>query len=66
MTSLRTSWGCDIEKIASDYGDSYAEHFLKNIKKHLNPEIILRKGNNFILTDEGMLLADGIAAEVFV
>lgn len=66
MTSLRTSWGCDIEKIASDYGDSYAEHFLKNIKKHLNPEIILRKGNNFILTDEGMLFADGIAAEVFV
>lgn len=66
MTSLRTSWGCDIEKIASDYGDSYAEHFLKNIKKHLDPEIILRKGNNFILTDEGMLLADGIAAEVFV
>lgn len=66
MTSLRTSWGCDIEKIASDYGDSYAEHFLKNIKKHLNPEVILRKGNNFILTDEGMLFADGIAAEVFV
>lgn len=66
MTSLRTSWGCDIEKISSDYGDAYAEHFLKNIKKHLNSEIILRKGNNFILTDEGMLFADGIAAEVFV
>ena len=66
MTSLRTSWGCNIEKIESDYGESYREHFLKNIKKHLDSEIILRKGNNFILTDEGMLFADGIAAEVFV
>ena len=66
MTSLRTSWGCDIEKISEDYGESYSEHFLRNIKKHLNSEIILRKGNHFILTDEGMLFADGIAAEVFV
>ena len=66
MTSLRTSWGCDIEKISIDYGESYSEHFLKNIKKHLDSEIILRKGNNFILTDKGMLFADGITAEVFV
>ena len=66
MTSLRTSWGCDVEKISEDYGESYSEHFLRNIKKHLNSEIILRKGNHFILTDEGMLFADGIAAEVFV
>ena len=33
MTSLRTSWGCDIEKISAKYGSSYSEHFLKNVKK---------------------------------
>ena len=66
MTSLRTSWGCDIEKIERDYGKSYTHDFLKNIKKYLDSGIMLMKGNNFILTDEGMLFADGIAADLFV
>lgn len=66
MTSLRTSWGCNVEKIERDYGKSYAHKFLKNIKKYLDSGIMLMKDNNFILTDEGMLFADGIAADLFV
>ncbi len=66
MTSLRTSWGCNIEKIERDYGKSYAHNFLKDIKKYLDSGIMLMKDNNFILTDEGMLFADGIAADLFV
>lgn len=66
MTSLRTSWGCDVEKIERDYGKSYAHNFLKNVKKYLDSGIMLIKNNNFILTDEGMLFADGIAADLFV
>ena len=66
MTSLRTSWGCNIEKIERDYGKSYAHNFLKNIKKYLDSGIMLMKDNSFILTDEGMLFADGIAADLFV
>ena len=66
MTSLRTSWGCDVEKIERDYGKSYAHNFLKNVKKYLDSGIMLVKDNNFILTDEGMLFADGIAADLFV
>lgn len=66
MTSLRTSWGCNVEKIERDYGKSYAHNFLKNVKKYLDSGIMLMKDNNFILTDEGMLFADGIAADLFV
>ena len=66
MTSLRTSWGCNVEKIERDYGKSYAHNFLKNIKKYLDSGIMLVKDNSFILTDEGMLFADGIAADLFV
>ena len=66
MTSLRTSWGCDIRKMEADYGDRYAVHFLKNVKKHLDSGIMLIKNNNYILTDEGMLFADGIAADLFL
>lgn len=66
MTSLRTSWGCNIKKITSDYGISYANHFLKNIKKYLDSGVMINREDNIILTDKGMLLADGIASEIFV
>lgn len=66
MTSLRTSWGCDINKIASEYGISYANHFLKNVKSYVDKGIMLKNDNSYILTDNGMLLADGIASEIFV
>ena len=66
MTSLRTSWGCDVEKIERDYGRSYASHFLKNVKKYLEMGEMLKDINTYKLTDEGMLFADGIAAELFV
>lgn len=66
MTSLRTSWGCNIKKITSDYGISYANHFLKNIKQYLDSGVMINREDNFILTDKGMLLADGIASEIFV
>ena len=66
MTGLRTSWGCDINKITSDYGISYRDHFLKNVKKYLDSGIMLKHNNTFVLTDKGMLLADGIATELFI
>ena len=66
MTSLRTSWGCDVEKISAKYGSYYSEHFLKNVKKYLTSGMMLMKDSKFILTDEGMLFADGIAAELFL
>ena len=66
MTSLRTSWGCDIEKISAKYGSPYSEHFLKNVKKYLESGEMLKDFNTYRLTDEGMLFADGIAADLFV
>ena len=66
MTSLRTSWGCDIEKIERDYGKSYAHHFLKNIKKYLENGEMLKENNTYFLSEEGKLFADGIAADLFL
>ena len=66
MTSLRTSWGCDIEKIERDYGKSYANHFLKNIKKYLEDGEMLKENNTYFLSEEGKLFADGIAADLFL
>ena len=66
MTSLRTSWGCDIEKIERDYGKSYAHHFLKNIKKYLESGEMLKENNTYFLSEDGKLFADGIAADLFL
>ena len=66
MTSLRTSWGCDIEKIERDYGKSYAHHFLKNIKKYLENGEMLKENNTYFLSEDGKLFADGIAADLFL
>lgn len=66
MTSLRTSWGCDVEKISAKYGSYYSEHFLKNVKKYLESGEMLKDFNTYHLTDKGMLFADGIAAELFL
>ncbi len=66
MTSLRTSWGCDIEKIERDYGISYKNHFLKNIKKYLENGEMLKENNTYFLSEDGKLFADGIAADLFL
>ena len=66
MTSLRTMWGCDIGFIRSNFGTEYAERFKKSTKKHILSGKIYLKGEKYILNDNGMLFADGIAAELFV
>ncbi len=66
MTSLRTSWGCDMERISAKYGNSFAKHFLKNVEKYLESGGMLKDFNTYHLTDEGMLFADGIASDLFL
>lgn len=66
MTALRTSWGCNMEKIERDYGKSYASHFLKNINKYLENGEMLKENNTYFLSEEGKLFADGIAADLFL
>ena len=65
MTSLRTCWGCDLNYISDNFGEKYAERFKKLAKKHISNGKMFQKDEKFILTDNGMLFADGIAAELF-
>jgi len=66
MTSLRTSWGCDLEHISNVFGTNYTGYLSQGIQPFLNNEKIIRHGNKFILTKKGKLFADGIAADLFV
>ncbi|MCF8235415.1 MAG: radical SAM family heme chaperone HemW [Bacteroidales bacterium] len=66
MTSLRTSWGCDLQHIENVFGEMAAEQCLGNAKKFISEQKINKVGNKLFLTDYGKLFADGIAAELFM
>lgn len=66
MTSLRTMWGVDVNHIRENFGIECSERFEKEIKRYIAGEKIYQKGSKYILNDDGMLFADGIAAELFI
>jgi oxygen-independent coproporphyrinogen-3 oxidase len=65
LTSLRTSWGCDINYIKNEFGIKYRDYFISNIEKVIIKNRIIRKGDIFTLTNKGKLFADGIASALF-
>ncbi|MBE0649397.1 MAG: radical SAM family heme chaperone HemW [Bacteroidales bacterium] len=66
MTSLRTSWGCDIEHIRNGFGEKFVRHFMKEIQKPIQAGKMIVNENVFKLTDYGKLFADGIASDLFL
>lgn len=66
MTSLRTNWGCDIEHIRNGLGEKYVNHFLKHVQKPIQNELIVQKGNTFLITHKGKFFSDGISSDLFI
>jgi oxygen-independent coproporphyrinogen-3 oxidase len=66
MTSLRTSWGCDVEHIRNVFGEQYAGYFAKSIQPYLQKGQLVQKGSQYTLTEAAKLFADGIAADLFL
>lgn len=66
MTGLRSKWGCDLKKISEDFSyDLYGRN--KNyIEDLLTRQQAIIQHNHLILTNKGKLLADGIAADLFL
>lgn len=65
MTSLRTSWGVDLDFIKTNYSSTFALHFIKEGKRFILDNSLIQQGNNFTLSQNGKLLADRIASELF-
>ncbi len=61
MISLRTMWGCDFSKI----NDIFKNYFNQRINQYLKNGKAIEKNGHFILTNEGKLLADQIASDLF-
>jgi oxygen-independent coproporphyrinogen-3 oxidase len=66
MTSLRTSWGCDLEHIKNGFGPSYSSYLISAMQKHIKNEHLIQNGTQLYLTNKGKLFADGIASDLFI
>lgn len=66
MTSLRTMWGVDLDKVATDFGSDYQRYLLANSQVFLDKEQLIINNQSIKLTEAGKLYADAIAAELFI
>ncbi len=66
LTGLRTIWGVDFRHIETEFGKDLLVEKQKILKQMDSAGWLIWKDNNLSLTTAGKLLADSIAAELFV
>ena len=65
MTSLRTMWGCDLSRVEREWGSENRTAILEAAQPQLQNGRLLNNDNRLLLTQDGKLFADGIAADLF-
>ena len=65
MTSLRTIEGLSLDKISTEFGNEFKEEIITRSRKYIAAGKLSAKHTSLILTTEGKLFADGIAADLF-
>ena len=65
MVSLRTMEGTDITRAGVLFGESFSAALVKNAAPFIQKEWLYVNKDKLILTREGKLFADGIAADLF-
>ncbi len=66
MTSLRTYWGCKMDKIHSDFGEKYYQELKGTSQKYIDQSLINDEQQKLVLTDKGKLFADKIIGDLFI
>ena len=65
MTALRTIEGIDTEKVSLEFGVDRLKKLNTNVQKYIDSNKVTIQNTNIVLTNEGKLFADGIAADLF-
>jgi oxygen-independent coproporphyrinogen III oxidase len=65
MTSLRTIEGLDLEFVEQNFSAEAGNKIRNLIRRHEERNLLVIYNKNVVLTDEGKLFADGIAADLF-
>jgi len=66
MTGLRTIEGINLDKIAQRWGLTHSNRIKTQCRVFLEKGKLRKSGSHLMLTDEGMLMADGIASDLFI
>lgn len=66
ITSLRTMWGLNFEKLEKDFDKKYLKYFLSKTENLLKENLLRKSGNNFILTEKGIFISDNIMESFFI
>jgi oxygen-independent coproporphyrinogen-3 oxidase len=66
MTSLRTMEGIDLDHVREKWGEQRADLLITESSKYASRGLLDYQANRIVLTREGKLFADGIAADLFV
>jgi oxygen-independent coproporphyrinogen III oxidase len=66
MIGLRTIWGINTDELNSKFGTFYYNHFVALLDHVWVKPMLVLEGSKIILSKEGKLFADGVAAHFFV
>jgi oxygen-independent coproporphyrinogen-3 oxidase len=66
LTTLRTSWGCDLGKLKNDFGEDILGNHAAYVGSLINKNLALLDNSILKLTKSGKLLADKIASDLFL
>jgi oxygen-independent coproporphyrinogen-3 oxidase len=66
MTGLRTIWGMDLDRVASEYGENYLIYLNQQASKFLEQGLLMLEDGRLLTTKKGKFLADGIASDLFM
>ena len=66
MTSLRTIWGCDLNKVFNNFGINVLNQNKSYIDEYIDKKLLKLENNILMLTNSGKLFADKIASDLFI
>ena len=66
MTGLRTIWGVSLERIHSEFGQTYLDYLLAQSQKFIADGLLSIVDNILKTTKKGKFLTDGIASDLFL
>ncbi|MDX1913055.1 MAG: radical SAM family heme chaperone HemW [Saprospiraceae bacterium] len=66
MTSLRTMWGVNKNKLEEVFGEKYLSHFLNVAQGYVDTGVLEEKEERVRLTHQGKFFADRVAMEIFL
>lgn len=66
MTGLRTIWGISLDRIQTEFGQTYLDYLNQQAAKYVEDHLLFVDENILRTTRKGKFLSDGIASDLFL